>query len=292
MRKLSLFLLLASAAVPALAAPGEDNDGGRHHRDSDQTQQTENRPQRVREVQQQNNGGEQRNFRAERAQSNPDQAQQQERLQNREARQQRFEQAQQERAQNQQSIRESVQRHREEQAQNVTDRSDSVREWRQRDDSNATRTNWQGGQGSSWQDRQRRIRTIPNTNVVSGPSRTEQQAFQDRRRTDYRSGNYTRWTNNWRHDRRYDWNRYRNYHRSLFTLSYYSDPFGWNYRPWSIGSYLYPSYYRQSFWLNDPWQYRLPPAYGPYRWVRYWDDALLVNIYTGQVVDVEYDFFW
>jgi hypothetical protein len=38
--------------------------------------------------------------------------------------------------------------------------------------------------------------------------------------------------------------------------------------------------------------YRLPQAYGPFRWVRYYGDALLVNIYTGQVVDVVYDFFW
>ena len=120
----------------------------------------------------------------------------------------------------------------------------------------------------------------------------EQQAFQNRRRTDYRNGNYTRWTNNWRNDRRYDWNNYRNHHRSAFRIGFYYDPFGWSYRPWSIGSYMYPSYYDQSFWLNDPWQYRLPPAYGPYRWVRYWDDALLVNIYTGQVEDVLHNFFW
>jgi len=26
--------------------------------------------------------------------------------------------------------------------------------------------------------------------------------------------------------------------------------------------------------------------------VRYYDDAVLVNIYTGEVVDVIYDFFW
>ena len=31
---------------------------------------------------------------------------------------------------------------------------------------------------------------------------------------------------------------------------------------------------------------------GPYRWVRYYDDALLVDIYSGEVVDVIYDFFW
>ena len=111
-------------------------------------------------------------------------------------------------------------------------------------------------------------------------------------RRDYRDGNYTRWSNNWRHDRRYDWSSYRNRHRSIFHLGFYNDPFGWNYRSWSIGSFLYPSFYGSRYWLNDPWQYRLPPAYGPYRWVRYWDDALLVNIYTGEVVDVMHNFFW
>jgi len=79
---------------------------------------------------------------------------------------------------------------------------------------------------------------------------------------------------------------------SLFRLGRYYDPYGWNYSRFSIGFNLWPSYYGSSFWLNDPWQYRLPPAYGPYRWVRYYDDALLVNIYDGQVVDVIHNFFW
>src|SRR3546814_4031541 len=47
-----------------------------------------------------------------------------------------------------------------------------------------------------------------------------------------------------------------------------------------------------SYWINDPYNYRLPPAYGPYRWVRYYNDALLVDTYTGEVVDVVYDIFW
>ena len=41
-----------------------------------------------------------------------------------------------------------------------------------------------------------------------------------------------------------------------------------------------------------PWQYRLPPAYGPYRWVRYHNDAVLIDTYTGEVEDVIYGFFW
>lgn len=101
-----------------------------------------------------------------------------------------------------------------------------------------------------------------------------------------------RWDRDWRRDHRYDWSSYRNRYRSLFRLGRYYDPYGWGYRRFSIGFSLWPSYYGSSFWLDDPWRYRLPPAYGPYRWIRYYDDALLVNIYTGHVVDVIHNVFW
>ena len=102
----------------------------------------------------------------------------------------------------------------------------------------------------------------------------------------------TPWHSNWRNDHRYDWHHHRDRNRWLFNLGFYFDPFGWGYQRHSIGWRMYPSYYSSSYWLDDPWQYRLPPAYGPYRWVRYWDDALLINVYTGEVVDVMYSFFW
>ena len=100
------------------------------------------------------------------------------------------------------------------------------------------------------------------------------------------------WSGSWRRDRRYDWHNYRNRYGSLYRLGRYYDPYGYGYRRFSIGFNLWPSYYGSSFWLSDPWQYRLPPAYGPYRWIRYYNDALLVDIYTGQVVDVEHNVFW
>lgn len=111
----------------------------------------------------------------------------------------------------------------------------------------------------------------------------EQRAQHDGRR---------RWSGDWRRDNRYDWRRHRDRNRSVFRIGLYFDPFGWDYRRWSVGRRLRPAYYQSNYWLNDPWMYRLPPAYGPYRWVRYWDDALLVNTYTGEVVDVLYSFFW
>ena len=101
-----------------------------------------------------------------------------------------------------------------------------------------------------------------------------------------------KWSTNWRHNGRYDWQNHRRHHRSLFHLGFYYDPFGWGYQRYSIGWRLWPSYYSSSFWLNDPWMYRLPYAPPGTRWIRYYDDALLVDTWSGQVVDVIYDFFW
>lgn len=101
-----------------------------------------------------------------------------------------------------------------------------------------------------------------------------------------------RWSNDWRRDGRYDWQRYRTQNRAVFRVGRYYDPFGYGYRPVSVGFRLYAGYYQSNSWLNDPWEYRLPPVYGPYRWVRYYDDAVLVDIYSGEVVDVIRNFFW
>lgn len=100
------------------------------------------------------------------------------------------------------------------------------------------------------------------------------------------------WSNRWRHDDRYDWQRYRDRNRSIFRIGIYYDPYGYNYRRYNIGYNMWPSYYQSNYWIEDPWMYRLPQVWGPYRWVRYYNDALLVNIYTGQVEDVLYNFFW
>lgn len=139
--------------------------------------------------------------------------------------------------------------------------------------------------------RQREVRTIPDTTpVVTRDGITTQHRSRDGSRY---SSNHRRWDrDSWRGDRRYDWRRYRDRNRSIFRIGLYIDPFGWGYNRWGIGSRLYPNYYRSSFWINDPWQYRLPQAYPPYRWVRYHNDALLVDTWSGEVVDVIYNFFW
>jgi len=100
------------------------------------------------------------------------------------------------------------------------------------------------------------------------------------------------WSTSWRHNSKYDWSNHRRHHRSLFHLGFYYDPFGWSYSPYQIGWRLWPSYYSSRYWINDPWQYRLPYAPPGTRWVRYYDDAYLVDTWSGEVVDVIYNFFW
>ena len=102
-----------------------------------------------------------------------------------------------------------------------------------------------------------------------------------------------RWDRDWRRDNRYNWSYWRDNHRDQFHVGRYNPPYrDWNYRRLSIGFFLDNGFYGSDYLIDDPWAYRLPPAYGPYRWVRYYDDALLVDIYTGEVVDTIYDFFW
>jgi len=100
------------------------------------------------------------------------------------------------------------------------------------------------------------------------------------------------WNRNWRSNRGYDWNGWRQRNRTIFHVRPYRDPYGWAYQLFSIGWRLWPQYYVSSYWIYDPSMYRLPPAPPGTRWIRYYNDALLVDMYTGEVIDVIHDFFW
>ena len=103
-----------------------------------------------------------------------------------------------------------------------------------------------------------------------------------------------RWDRDWRRDDRYDWQRWRAANRSYYHMPAYYAPYGWDYgyRRFSIGIFLTDALFASNYWIDDPAYYRLPPAYGTLRWIRYYDDALLVDMRDGYVVDVVYDFFW
>lgn len=71
----------------------------------------------------------------------------------------------------------------------------------------------------------------------------------------------------------------------------YHRPNGWYYRHWVFGMVLPNFFWTRDYWITDYWNYDLPdPPYG-YVWVREGDDALLVNVSSGYILQVVYDLF-
>lgn len=96
------------------------------------------------------------------------------------------------------------------------------------------------------------------------------------------------------HDRRGDANggwSYRGEDHERFRVPPYRYPYNWGYRTWRVGERL-PYLFLSDGYYIEFGPYGLPrPPYG-YRWVRFGPDVLLVNVYTGEIVDVVYDIFY
>ena len=115
----------------------------------------------------------------------------------------------------------------------------------------------------------------------------------DRRWNNDRRPSNNGWHNGWRNDRRYNWQGYRNQYRDRYRMPAYYSPYrGRGYSRLSIGISLGSGYYGSRYWINDPYQYRLPPAPYGARWVRYYNDVVLVDMRRGRVIDVIHNFFW
>jgi len=69
-------------------------------------------------------------------------------------------------------------------------------------------------------------------------------------------------------------------------------PHGWGYRRWGIGMILPTLFLAPAYYYADWAGLGLPPPDPGFQWVRYGPDLLLVNVATGQVVDVIYGAFY
>ena len=277
MRKLLISLLLASAAAtPALAEPGDH-----HNRDSNRAEHQQARSERQEHANSSerqhfngNEGGERQNFaRSQGVQQNGQQV------------------VQQQDASQTQAFRAERQRMQAAEAFNGDSREDrrNFRRNRQQGFNGGTQQVTDESLRQSDRPLPRVLRTRDRREMVSDvpPRGTQPPLRVDNHRRDRVS-----WSTNWRHDGRYDWHNWRHRHRSIFHLGFYFDPFGWGYQPYSVGWRLWPNYYSSNYWISDPWEYRLPYAPPGTRWIRYYNDALLVDTFTGEVVDVIRDFFW
>ena len=120
----------------------------------------------------------------------------------------------------------------------------------------------------------------------------QERHVRDHRYSD-RDDRQVRWNNDWRRDYRYDWRNHRTRYASVYRLPRYYAPYaGRGYHRFNVGFTLRNGYFHNRYWISDPWRYRLPAVYGPYRWVRYYGDVLLIDTRYGRVVDVIHDFFY
>ena len=87
------------------------------------------------------------------------------------------------------------------------------------------------------------------------------------------------------------------YHRAYsapyrFHGGAYYRPHGWYYHRWNYGEFLPALFFAQSYWLLNYGVYSLPAPPPGCVWVRYGDDALLVDRDTGEIVQVIYGVFY
>jgi Ni/Co efflux regulator RcnB len=62
--------------------------------------------------------------------------------------------------------------------------------------------------------------------------------------------------------------------------------------PWTFGEILPSAWFATDYLIDDWWNYDLPEPPPGYDWVRVGDDALLVDEYSGRIVQVVRELFW
>jgi Ni/Co efflux regulator RcnB len=93
-----------------------------------------------------------------------------------------------------------------------------------------------------------------------------------------------------RQEVREDWRDYRRAHRDVYRGGRWNAPF--RYRAWNTGSRIDARYYNSRYYINDTYRYRLPRPGWNQRWVRHYNDVLLIDVRSGRVLTVHRGFFW
>jgi Ni/Co efflux regulator RcnB len=93
-----------------------------------------------------------------------------------------------------------------------------------------------------------------------------------------------------------NWSQYRRAFSAPQRFHYrgpaYYRPSGWYYRRWTYGDFLPSLFWGSNYWIDDFGYYDLMPPPPGTVWVRYGNDALLIDRYTGEVIQVEYGIFF
>lgn len=95
----------------------------------------------------------------------------------------------------------------------------------------------------------------------------------------------------------HDFHSFGDYHQNFnasrhFHAGGYIRPQGWYPHHWVFGEVLPSLFWARNYWLMDFMDFGLPPP-PPYAvWVRYGNDALLIDQDSGEIITVEYGVFY
>ncbi len=76
-----------------------------------------------------------------------------------------------------------------------------------------------------------------------------------------------------------------------YRVGPYHPPGGWSYRRFAYGQVFPRAYWGADYFLADYWLFGLEVPPVGYEWVRNGPDALLINIDSGEILQVEYGVF-
>lgn len=77
-----------------------------------------------------------------------------------------------------------------------------------------------------------------------------------------------------------------------FRAGYYRPPYGYYSRAWGFGDFLPRPWFVRDYWLDDFLDFDLPYPPPGFVWVRVGPDALMIDRFTGRIVQVVHGIFW
>jgi len=80
--------------------------------------------------------------------------------------------------------------------------------------------------------------------------------------------------------------------RKFHAVKVYVRPAGWYPHRWVYGERLPRAFFAPDYFILDFVSFGLIEPWDGYQWVRYGDDALLIDVETGEVIRVEYGLFY
>jgi len=115
-------------------------------------------------------------------------------------------------------------------------------------------------------------------------------------------GNDDRHDGNWNNNRgsndhrswqgRFDRRNVTAHHHYRYRGNSWRWPSGYSYRRWTFGMTLPSLFWGSNYWINDYYDYGLGAPPPGTVWVRYGNDAILIDRYSGEILEVVYDQFY